>query len=172
MGDLVVHTTSSDKYLAFRFAETGLPRLHFDEGIANARKRFKSLKSAGLIGGTTPRSHPSGWWRRRSAIGFWQGGCDLFLRDSVRNDIRRKLNVLQLEFSKDILGTSVQAVSAGVLGELGEIPEGTRNDGRLLGVLGTMEAALVQSIPHRMLREMLRSASEDPSSAKHTRWTS
>ena len=167
MGDLVVHTTSSDKYLAYRFAETGLPRLHFDERIANARKRFKSLKSAGLIGGHNPASASI----RLVEAEIWplldsgREAADLFLRDAVRNDIRRRLSVLQLEFSKDILGTSVQAVSAGVLGELGEIPEGIRNDGRMLGVLGTMGAAPVQSIPHCMLREMLRSASEDPSSA-------
>ena len=110
-----------------------MPRLHFDERIANARKRFKSLKSAGLIGGHNPASASI----RLVEAEIWplldsgREAADLFLRDAVRNDIRRRLSVLQLEFSKDILGTSVQAVSAGVLGELGEIPEGIRNDGRM-----------------------------------------
>ena len=54
MGDMVVHTATSDKYLAFRFADTGLPVLHFDERLKNARTRFRTLKSAGLIGGHNP----------------------------------------------------------------------------------------------------------------------
>jgi hypothetical protein len=163
MGNRIVHTSQSQQYLAIRLEASQSSSGHLNTRIQKATKAFHAIKASGLLGGQHPVSTSLTVVRSKIWTTLDSGTCVLATPTLTRDHKTEfsRIDTLQLQVLRHVLGLSGTASSEGTLGELGEAPCTIREEKNVLSLYSSLVTAPHLSLLARLLTNIMQAATND-----------